>query len=129
MSGWTCRARTANVYCGRQNPPRAKKCWTCGKPRPKKRQRLHAWARDIPYERYVEVFGERCGICGRTPTELGRRLCRDHGHTKDGKPRGLLCVRDNLMLDGRFTVEWLRQAADYLERAERVSLVRDESQQ
>jgi hypothetical protein len=66
------------------------------------------------YEECVERFGERCGICGRGPTP-GRRLNRDHDH-HTGKLRGLACTRCNRNLGNWVTSEWLRKAADYLDR-------------
>jgi len=76
-------------------------------------------ALDLGYEAYVELQGgEFCGICGVEPN--GRRLDRDHDH-RTGQPRGLLCWKDNKALAGWMTPEWLRAAADYLERAERAA--------
>lgn len=60
--------------------------------------------------------GEFCAICRRKPSKV-RRLDRDHDH-KTGKPRGLLCARCNRSLPAWVTAEWLRDAADYLERTE-----------
>jgi hypothetical protein len=75
-------------------------------------------ALDVPYETYVELFGERCGICGRRPTD-GKKLRRDHSHKGDGRPRGLLCWRHNvgLQMFGDDDPDLLRAAAAYLERA------------
>lgn len=66
------------------------------------------------YEWWVEKYGPVCGICGRKPTAK-RRLDRDHDHAT-GAPRGLLCARDNRALPSWVTPEWLRKAADYLEK-------------
>lgn len=75
-------------------------------------------ALDIPYETYVEMQGgEFCGICGRERQEGDRRLQRDHCH-RTGMARGLLCFACNRWLRGFMTVEWLRSAISYLERAE-----------
>jgi hypothetical protein len=75
---------------------------------------------DKPYEEWVAMFGvdgiERCSICLRERSEKDRRLQRDHDHLS-GRPRGLLCVRCNRALPSWMTPEWLRAAADYLERA------------
>jgi hypothetical protein len=58
--------------------------------------------------------GERCAICLRVSSP-NRRLDRDHDH-KTGRPRGLLCPRCNRQLANWITPEWLRAAAEYLER-------------
>lgn len=68
----------------------------------------------MPYERWVELFGELCGICGRKPSTK-RRLDRDHDHAT-GEPRGLLCARCNRALPSWMTAKWLRLAVIYLER-------------
>jgi hypothetical protein len=73
------------------------------------------------YEEFIALNGgEHCGICGRRRKEGGRRLHRDHDH-RSRKPRGLLCFRDNAALRYYMTVEWLRAAADYLERTSDVA--------
>jgi hypothetical protein len=69
----------------------------------------------MPYEEWVERFGEACGICGRGPG--ARRLDRDHDHSRLDAPRGLLCHRCNRILQNWVTAEWLRAAAEYLDRA------------
>jgi hypothetical protein len=64
----------------------------------------------------VELNGsETCGICG----DVGktRKLHRDHDH-RTGKPRGLLCFRDNAALRPYMTLEWIEAAAAYLRRTE-----------
>lgn len=74
-------------------------------------------ALDVPYEEYVYINGgEHCGICGRPP-KPGRRLNRDHDHA-NGMPRGLLCWIDNKFLRRGMTIDWMRRAIAYLERAE-----------
>jgi hypothetical protein len=74
-------------------------------------------ALDIPYETYVEINGsETCGICGCPPKD-GRRLNRDHDHAT-GQPRGLLCWIDNKFLRRGMTIDWMRRAIAYLERAD-----------
>jgi len=101
-----------------QNPNRAKKCSGCGLLRPaasKYTPPKHRAALELPYEWYVERFGERCGICGFVPQPGGRKLDRDHEHVGEGRPRGLLCAICNKKLDDRVSPEWLRNAADYLE--------------
>jgi hypothetical protein len=70
-----------------------------------------------PYEEFIALNGgEHCGICRRPRKEGGRRLHRDHDH-RSGRPRGLLCFRDNAALRYYMDSDWLRAAADYLERA------------
>lgn len=67
------------------------------------------------YELLVEARGaEECWICGAKPK--GRRLSIDHDH-KGMYPRGLLCFRDNKLLEDWVTPERLRAMADYLENA------------
>lgn len=72
-------------------------------------------ALELDYAAYILLNGgDFCAICGRKPS--GRRLDRDHDH-KTHQPRGLLCHRCNRQLPAWITAEWLRTAADYLERA------------
>jgi hypothetical protein len=68
-----------------------------------------------PYEKWVQEFGERCGICG-APPKPGRRLNRDHAHREPYGARGLLCANCNRHLHYWATPEWLRKAAEYLDR-------------
>jgi Recombination endonuclease VII len=68
----------------------------------------------IPYERWVAVYGEFCGICGAIPGPR-RRLDRDHDH-RTGLARGLLCHRCNRALPPWITEVWLNDAATYLAR-------------
>lgn len=115
MRTWKCRK------CGRDNPRRLTYCRTpnadgllCNARKPMSRPPAHMQAlNELPYEWWVEEFGERCGICGREPSAK-RRLDRDHDH-KTGEPRGLLCHRDNRLLASWVTPELLRTAARYLE--------------
>lgn len=79
-------------------------------------------ALDLPYEEFVRANGgsEDCGICGRPRGT--RRHQRDHEHQGAGKPRGILCCVCNRNLVAtryglKVTPEWLRAAAEYLERA------------
>lgn len=103
--------------CLTVNDNRKRKCEACGKTLAAKRKPAHLKALDVPYETFVERYGERCGVCGVGPSER-RRLDRDHDH-KTGAPRGLLCHRHNRLLSPR--MNWspatLRAAADYLERS------------
>ena len=111
---WRCRG------CLSVNGSRKRKCGACNKARPKRRRPTHLKALTLTYEQYVELNGgDHCGIttCERGPSPT-RRLDRDHDH-KTGKPRGLLCVRHNRMLDSRTSPTELRACADYLERAPR----------
>lgn len=116
---WTCQRVIKGVKCGTVNPARRKLCTVCGKARPVRKRPAHsAVLRDVPYEKWVEIFGETCGICGRKPS-ANRRLDRDHDH-KTGMPRGLLCARCNRALPGHITVQWLYAAIRYLERIPRM---------
>lgn len=115
---WRCRRVKAGVKCGTLNLRIKQCCTTCGGPRPKARKPAHTIALDMPYEFWVEAYGEVCGICGRTPTAR-RRLDRDHWHNGPtaGKPRGLLCARCNRAIPNWIDAQWLHNAARYLERA------------
>jgi hypothetical protein len=93
----------------------------CGRKQPKRRATHRQILKEVPYERWVELYGERCGICGAGPGT--RRLHRDHDH-KTGQARGILCFRCNTALPNRVDADWLRAAADYLERASVDSSVR-----
>lgn len=66
------------------------------------------------YDRLLEEQGGGCAICGRRPSEK-RRLDIDHDHVQM-RFRGLLDPRCNRALPHWITPEWLRAAADYLER-------------
>lgn len=55
-----------------------------------------------------------CAICHRPPKT--KRLHVDHDHRGTGRVRALLCFRCNRSLPYWATPEWLRDAADYLER-------------
>jgi ribosomal protein L40E len=115
--GWTCQRTIKGVKCGAHNPPRIRKCIKCEKPRPVRKKPAHMVAlTDYDYAYYLALMGgvEHCAICDRKPT-ANRKLDRDHDH-KTGKPRGLLCVRCNRSLPDHMTADWLRAAADYLER-------------
>lgn len=122
MAAWTCQRQAGGVRCRHRNPPRARKCAECNKPRPKRRKPAHMKVLDsMSYERAVELFGERCGICGRRRKRGERRLHRDHEHKTNGRVRGLLCFRCNTALRGYMDAAWLRNAAAYLDRNGEVS--------
>ena len=120
-SKWICRkCRHLNYRTA------SRKCQGCGLlTKPKRRTPAHARTlRDDSYELYCEVAetlhavtDESCCAC-RRPRSQERRHDRDHDHLT-GKPRGLLCVRHNKMLDSRTNPAELRALADYLERAAR----------
>lgn len=114
---WRCTRQENGVVCRQLNLAKKKLCIACGKPRPARRKPKHLVALELPYEYYVEITGgERCAICLRPRTTKEKRLHRDHCH-RTGKPRGLLCFPCNKRLAYDVTPEWLRAAADYLERA------------
>lgn len=111
---WTCQRVRQGVKCGQKWPRTKQKC-ACGGPRPKPSRPSHARVlADKPYEWWVEQYGDTCNICGRP--EQSRRLDRDHDHHTGGA-RGLLCHMCNRALPAWATPEWLRTAADYLERS------------
>jgi hypothetical protein len=106
---WTCR------FCWTGEIPNAKRnCPTCSRPKKRRSKPQHQMILETPYELWVARFGERCGICGRPPSE-GRRLDRDHDH-RTGEPRGLLCHRCNRALPNWVTPDWLHKAIEYLLR-------------
>ncbi len=112
---WTCQRQTGGVRCGAQNPRRLQICATCGKRRPK----TAASPRDVPnvaYEECVQLFGEVCGMCGRSPNP-GRKLNRDHDHAT-GELRGLLCFQCNFRLRRYASWDFIQRAYAYLQRHE-----------
>jgi hypothetical protein len=127
---WTCQRQRGGDKCRTKNLAVKQRCTTCGSPRPKRKRKEHFDVLDLPYWVFVLVngeYGERCGICGAPP--VTKRNDRDHEHVGAGLVRGILCHRCNRVLGKRMesavrqmgmTVpEWLRAAADYVERAER----------
>lgn len=78
-----------------------------------------AWARRTRREAaraaYVAEHGNVCELCGNPPKTRG--LSEDHDH-KTGAHRGWLCYRCNRALPNYVTLEWLRLAVTYIERAE-----------
>lgn len=116
---WKCQRVTRGIKCGRRNPNRFQKCQGCGKRRPARKRPAHMSALDLPYEYYVQINGgDHCGICGRERTPFDPKLHRDHEHSGVGTPRGILCFRCNAALRPYMTLEWLRAAVAYVERAE-----------
>ena len=111
---WTCQRQNGGQRCGHVNENRHQVCRSCAKRKPARRRPAHLKALELPYEDWVERFGEECGICGARPTT--RRLDRDHDH-RTGEPRGLLCHRCNRGLPAHITLEWLERAHAYLRRA------------
>lgn len=101
--------------CASINPRVKQKCMLCGAARPARKVPAHRAALAEPYEWWVAQFGERCGICGAARGT--RRLHRDHEHAGAGRARGLLCFRCNAALRSYMTLEWMRAAVAYLERA------------
>ena len=121
MSGrgfWTCQRVTAGVKCRATNPNRKHLCSRCGKRRTARKPPAHMSALALPLSFYVEINGgKHCGICGKT-AKPGEKFHRDHEHKGVGFPRGLLCFRCNSALRPYMTLEWLRAAVAYVERAE-----------
>lgn len=107
---WTCRR------CRTVNPRVKQRCPICGARRLASRPPAHRAVHNIPYEKWVERFGEQCGICGRPPG--ARRLHRDHPHRGSAEMRGLLCFQCNAALRPYMTADWMRRALAYLERTE-----------
>lgn len=114
---WTCQRITSGEKCGSVNENRKRNCWNCGKPRAKRKPPEHRAVLAMPYEYWADRFGDRCNICGTAPSSR-RRLDRDHDHAT-GEMRGLLCHKCNRGLDWFPTVDVLKSAVAYLERAAR----------
>ena len=66
------------------------------------------------YDRLLEEQGGVCAICHRPPSPK-RRHDIDH-HWGSMRYRGIICPRCNIFLGSMNDPEWLRAAADYLER-------------
>ena len=80
------------------------------------------------YAKLIQMYGDKCGICGEYETALSRwsnevkRLQVDHDHNccKRGCVkclRGLLCLSCNKKLYAIEDRQWLQAALDYLEDA------------
>jgi recombination endonuclease VII len=83
-------------------------------PRGKKHERFVRSFTGELYDELLEAQGGHCALCPATPKT--RRLNLDHDHATM-RVRGLLCHRCNRPLFDYVTPEWLRRAADYLERS------------
>jgi hypothetical protein len=68
------------------------------------------------YARILELQNGHCALCPKEPSPK-RRLDLDHDH-RNMYVRGLLCHRCNRGLPSWMTPEWLRAAADYLEKGD-----------
>lgn len=113
---WTCARVSKGLKCGKRNPARLKKCQSCGKHRPTRKQPAHrAVLKLVTYEQCIEVFGDKCMICGGEAKNI--KLSRDHDH-KTGALRGLLCFPCNSALKNYMTLDWMYKAVAYLEQAE-----------
>ncbi len=120
---WTCQRQSQGRKCSTINSSRKRNCRVCGKRR-YRRAPKHMIALQTDYAMFIELTGgEFCAICGRKPSGR-RRLDRDHDH-RSGLPRALLCSRCNRGLPSWVTAEWLRAAADYLDRAKTGRISRD----
>lgn len=64
------------------------------------------------YEVLLDFQDGRCAICHRLPKT--KRLAVDHDH-KTGEVRGLLCFMCNHSLHERITMDWITEAAAYLD--------------
>lgn len=68
------------------------------------------------YEKMVSNQEGRCAICLMNIEGNGERLSIDHSH-KDGKIRGLLCRKCNLLLGcAKDSVEILENSIEYLKK-------------
>lgn len=122
---WTCTRYFAGVKCGHVNARKYQKCRACGKQRPPHigRKAAHHKALERSYEEFIEINGgEFCGVCGYIPEEGGRRLDRDHEHSRKspgyGEPRGLLCPNCNRNVWTGVDSKWALKLFLYLGRFE-----------
>ena len=80
------------------------------------RKQIHARVRRQASKHYDEMLASQDGHCALCPAVQGeRRLHIDHDH-KTLVVRGLLCFRCNAALRSYLTADWMRRAADYLDR-------------
>lgn len=112
---WTCQRQSGGVKCGAVNPRRLQICSACGKRRPKTAASPKD-VPDVPYEVCVEMFGERCGVCGASP-KPGKKLHRDHDHATM-ELRGLACFQCNFRMRRYMTWKFVQLVYDYLKRHE-----------
>jgi hypothetical protein len=73
------------------------------------------YRREAERAAHVAEHGNLCELCGNPPKSRG--LSEDHDH-KTKLHRGWLCFRCNRALPTYVTLDWLRLAVAYLERAE-----------
>lgn len=73
------------------------------------------------YKNLYAAQGGKCAIC-RKAKGRARRLAVDHEH-KSGLVRGLLCSPCNYGLIGRYDIEALKRAIEYLERPPAVKVI------
>lgn len=123
---WTCRKKS----CRAVNPVGTRKCQTCGKPRPSKKDRQpdHMTVLDVlSYADFTEINGgEFCFVCQQLPPhrriKTTVRYNRDHEHVGFGMPRGLLCNIHNQRL-GDMDLEEAYAYVAFLERAKSKSFL------
>lgn len=83
---------------------------------PRRRKPTRAKQLGVTDEEYVVMLIAQGGHCALCPSEpKTRRLHVDHDH-RSGRVRALLCLRCNRALPAYVTPDWLRRAADYLDR-------------
>jgi len=80
-----------------------------------KRNRLLMHRYGITDEQYQQILayqGGGCAVCGK-PEPANKKHCIDHDH-KTGLVRGVLCLRCNLYVLGKLTLEQITAAHEYL---------------
>lgn len=118
---WTCPRVRDGEKCAHVNPKRKQICEKCGGRRAPTKKLAHRHVLEVfPYETWVILFSELCGICG-DPPKPGKKLMRDHDHRvkpddPTGGMRGLLCFRCNRQLPTWATIEWMEWGTAYLRR-------------
>lgn len=76
------------------------------------------------YEAMLAQQGGKCACCGATKNPNGKRLFVDHDH-ETGAIRGIICNRCNRGIGSLGdTIEGVRRALNYLERAQQRPLMR-----
>ncbi len=93
-------------------------CQGCGKKWPKRRRMKHFDALKLPWEAYVEANDgyDGCWVCRELGVRFEGAMQRDHAHTKDGGPRGILCPYHNRLLGAKYKTELVVAYAKYLTR-------------